>query len=265
MVWYTGNATYDTVLIIGFLFVMFVIFGAFFTQSPYGRFASDKYGISLNPKLGWWLMEIPATVVFLYFFITGTNNTSPVVIVLCLVWLIHYANRGWFFPLSIRVAKSERKSFGIMVVALGMFVTAMHGYLNATFFTEYGEHLQTIDWFTDPRFMIGIIIYYFGYILTVHSEAVVRNLRDPNDLESGKEEFKIPYGGGYKYVSSPTYLGELIAWAGFSIMTWSWAGVLIFCITAGNLIPRAFATHKWYLEAFDDYPKDRKALIPFIK
>ena len=46
--------------------------------------------------------------------------------------------------------------------------------------------------------------------------------------------------------------------------TWSLAGVVIFLITAGNLVPRAFATHKWYREKFADYPSGRKALIPFV-
>ncbi|MBM4468809.1 3-oxo-5-alpha-steroid 4-dehydrogenase, partial [Rhodococcus hoagii] len=72
----------------------------------------------------------------------------------------------------------------------------------------------------------------------------------------------IPMGGGFRFVSSPAYLGELIAWAGFALLTWSLAGVVIFLITAGNLIPRAIATHKWYRDKFVEYPGDRKALIP---
>ncbi|SLI77774.1 steroid dehydrogenase [Mycobacteroides abscessus subsp. abscessus] len=40
--------------------------------------------------------------------------------------------------------------------------------------------------------------------------------------------------------------------------------MVIFLITAGNLVPRAFATHRWYREKFADYPRNRKALIPFL-
>ena len=88
--------------------------------------------------------------------------------------------------------------------------------------------------------------------------------RDPKKLDSGQSDYKIPFGGGYRFVSSPQYLGELIAWAGFSLMTWGLPGVMIFLISAGNLVPRAFATHKWYREKFPDYPQDRKAIIPFV-
>ena len=88
----------------------------------------------------------------------------------------------------------------------------------------------------------------------------MRNLRDKNN--PGAAEYRIPYGGGFRFVTSPAYLGELIAWTGFALLTWSLAGVVILLITAGNLVPRALATHRWYREKFDDYPADRRALIP---
>jgi hypothetical protein len=31
-----------------------------------------------------------------------------------------------------------------------------------------------------------------------------------------------------------------------------------------NLLPRAIAHHRWYANNFPDYPKERKAIIPFI-
>jgi 3-oxo-5-alpha-steroid 4-dehydrogenase 1 len=239
------------------------VLGSLFVQSPYGRFASDKMGINLNPKLGWWLMEIPATAVFVWFFLQGPRAFEAMPLLLGLVWLIHYGNRGWFFPLSIRVVPGKKSSFSVTVMAMGMFVTAIHGYLNARWFTELGAHL-TNDWFTNPRFLVGILIYYSGFLLIVSSESIVRNLRDPAKLAAGESGYRIPFGGGYRFVSSPQYLGELTAWAGFTIMTWGLPGLMIFLISAGNLVPRAFATHKWYREKFPDYPKDRKALIPYV-
>ena len=34
--------------------------------------------------------------------------------------------------------------------------------------------------------------------------------------------------------------------------------------TAANLAPRAITNHRWYHEKFDDYPKKRRAVIPFL-
>jgi 3-oxo-5-alpha-steroid 4-dehydrogenase 1 len=260
MQWYTGNTVFDSVLAIGFAFAAFTLLGSLFVASPYGRFGSDKYGVSLNPKLGWWLMEIPATVVFLWFYVHGPRALEPTPLVLGAIWMIHYGNRGWFFPLSIRTVPGKRSSFSLMVMAMGMFVTSIHGYLNATWFTEYGRHLTTA-WLTDPRFLAGVAVYYCGFFLILSSESIVRRLRDPKHPGT---DYRIPYGGGYRFVSSPQYLGELIAWAGFALLTWGLPGVMIFLISAANLVPRALATHRWYLEKFPDYPKDRKALIPYV-
>lgn len=266
MTWYTGNATYDTVLALGFAFAVFTLLGSMFVASPYGRFSSPKMGITLNPKLGWWLMEIPATVVFLWFYLQGPRALETAPLLLAAVWTLHYGNRGWFFPLSIRVAAGRRSTFSVTVMAMGMFVTAIHGYLNARLFTELGAHL-TSAWLHDPRFLAGLAIYACGFFTIVQSEAIVRNLRDPMaraEALAGNGDYKIPYGGMYRYVSSPQYLGELTAWAGFALMTWGLPGVMIFLISAANLVPRAFATHKWYRDKFPDYPVERKALIPHV-
>lgn len=266
MNWYTGDTTYDTVLTIGFVFAAFTIVSGFVTPTPYGRFASDSFGLNLHPKLGWWLMEIPATVVFAFFFvqISGDRASEVTPLVLGAIWTMHYLNRGWFFPLALRVVPGKKGSFSVAVIAAGMFVTAMHGYLNATWFTTYGTHL-TRDWLTDPRFIVGLLIYLVGFALIVSSERIVRNLRPKRPVNNaGATEYTIPRGGGFRWVSSPTYLGELIAWTGFAILTWGLAGVVILLISAGNLIPRALATHRWYQEKFEEYPTERKALVPGI-
>jgi hypothetical protein len=35
-------------------------------------------------------------------------------------------------------------------------------------------------------------------------------------------------------------------------------------ITLANLVPRAIATHRWYRATFEDYPPERRALVPFV-
>jgi 3-oxo-5-alpha-steroid 4-dehydrogenase 1 len=48
------------------------------------------------------------------------------------------------------------------------------------------------------------------------------------------------------------------------MLTWSVSGVLFLIWTIGNLFTRALAKHRWYRENFDNYPKERKAIIPGI-
>lgn len=262
MTWYTGDPVFDTVLAVGLAFAVVTLLGSIFVPAPYGRFAQGS-GVNLHPKLGWWLMEIPATVVFLFFFLQSRPEAwTTTTLVLAGIWLLHYGNRGWFFPLAIRAAPGARSSFSLMVMVMGMFVTAIHGYLHAMWFTEYGNHL-TPEWLTDPRFVIGLAIYALGLFLILTSESVMRHLRPPNP-PADAPRYRIPYGFGFRWVSNPQYLGEIIAWTGFAVLTWGLPGLMILLITASNLVPRALATHRWYREQFPDYPPERRALIPYV-
>ena len=68
----------------------------------------------------------------------------------------------------------------------------------------------------------------------------------------------------YKYVSYPNYLGEIMEWTAFALMTWSLAGLSFAIWTIANLVPRAIAGHEWYNKTFEDYPKNRKAILPYL-
>ncbi|MFH2005554.1 MAG: 3-oxo-5-alpha-steroid 4-dehydrogenase [bacterium] len=263
MSWCTGNTTYDTVLTIALVYAALAAVGSVFVESPYGRFASDKYGINMGPRLGWFLMELPSTVVFVYFFFAGARRGELVPLIFLGIWLIHYANRGFIFPYLIRAAKGQKASFSLMVVSAGWFATSLHGYLNAAYVTTYGSH-YTMAWLTDPRFLIGITIYYVSFAANLHCDRILRNLRTPEEAAAGEKVYRIPRGGLFCWVSSPSYLTELTAWAGFALCIWSPGGVFILAISLANLVPRAFATHRWYKERFPDYPPERKALIPFL-
>lgn len=262
MTWYTGNTTYDTTLLIGFVVVAVIGLSAIFNDSPYGRFGGKSAGIRLSPRVGWMLMELPAPLFFAYFFLQGDNRHQLVPTILFTIWMLHYANRGFINPMLMRVHPGTKASFNISVVLFGWVVTSLHGYYNGTFIAQLGSHF-TDDWLTDPRFLVGLTIYLAGFTLNVHSDAVLRNLR-PKVNDPSAPRYKIPHGGGYRYVSSPSYLGEMLSWLGFAIFTWSLAGVFILAVTVANLLPRALATHKWYQQRFEQYPKERKALIPFV-
>jgi steroid 5-alpha reductase family enzyme len=130
--------------------------------------------------------------------------------------------------------------------------------LNGSYTSTYGSHLDAA-WASDPRFAAGILLFAAGYALNKHSDAVLRNLRGP-----GETGYKIPQGGGYRWVSSPNYLGELITWTGFAVASWSPAALSFVVMTAANLVPRALTHHRWYREKFPDYPPERKAILPGI-
>merc|ERR1712151_175621 len=96
-------------------------------------------------------MELPATVAFiLTYFLSkprvGVGGPSPGLSkFLAGLFVFHYAYRGWYFPLKIRVAKGSKTSFNLVVSATGAVFTAMHGYLHARLYRSLGKHLNS-DW-----------------------------------------------------------------------------------------------------------------------
>ena len=146
---------------------------------------------------------------------------------------------------------------------MGWLVTSLHGYLHAAFFTRYGPHYDT-SWLVDPRFLVGMPIYLASLALNLHSDAILRGLRSREEVAAGVRTYRVPRGGLFRWVTSPSYLTELTGWAGLALATWSLAGVFILAISAANLVPRALSTQRWYRERFPDYPMERRALIPFL-
>lgn len=261
MPWSSGDVVYDAVLLAGLALVPLTLLGLAFVRAPYGRFGAT--GWAVGPRLGWFLMELPATVSFWATYVRGPRALETTPLVLAAIFTLHYANRGFLFPLLMRVPRGAPPTFGLPVMIAGMIVTAIHGYLHATLFTRVGAHLDPA-WLADPRFAIGVLVYAAGLALNVRSDAALRALRTPEELARGERVHRIPRGGAFEWVSSPSYLGELVMWTGFAIFTWAMPAVFVLLLSAANLVPRALATHRWYRETFPDYPPARRALVPFV-
>jgi len=172
------KATFDLAVQAGLLFALFTILGCLLFPVPYGKHAesSSVAFFTMDPRLGWWLMELPATLSFAFFFPKGSHANEPMPMLLACLWALHYGNRGWFFPLSIRVQPGQKASFSLVVILSGWFLTALHGYLSATWYSEFGSHL-TKDWMRSPLFWCGLIIYQTSFWTTIHAERIQRNLR----------------------------------------------------------------------------------------
>ena len=143
----------------------------------------------------------------------------------------------------------------IILFALGF--NAINVYLQGNWIFVYGEY--SLSWLTSKPFIVGLIVFLIGMYINVTSDNILIALRKNN-----QEEYSIPNGFLFNNIYSPNYLGEMIEWLGWAIMTWSFAGLVFFFWTVANLLPRALANHRWYQEKFPEYPTDRKAIIPYL-
>ena len=225
-----------------------------YVTAPYGRHTKQTWGPLISNKLGWFIMEFFLLVILFYFVLTGENQQSLVNMIIIGLITLHYIDRSVIFPMRIKT-KGKKMPLVIMLMALGFNLS--NGYLFGYFLGNF--KVYTIDWLTTPQFIFGSIIFILGTIINKHSDTVLINLRKPN--ETG---YQIPQGGLFKYISCPNLFGEVVEWFGFAILTWSLPGLAFFVWTFANLVPRAISHHKWYLSNFENYPKKRKAIIPFI-
>jgi len=77
--------------------------------------------------------------------------------------------------------------------------------------------------------------------------------------------YQIPRGGMFELVSCPHYLGEIVIYLGLALLTWpAIRPRLMLLWVVVNLVLAAGPTHRWYHTTFPEYPRQRKALIPWL-
>ena len=217
-------------------------------KAPYGRHTSKKLGVSINNKLGWIIMELPALLVCpaIYFYFKIDFDIS--IMFICL-WIIHYFNRTIIFPFRI---KTKGKKMPLVIVLSAFFFNIINGLINGYFLSNINFHSESIF------FITGFLLFVLGLYINISSDNKLINLRKI------KKGYFVPKGGLFKYISCPNFFGEILEWFGFALMTFNIGSLSFFIWTCCNLIPRALAHHTWYKNKFNEYPKERKAILPFL-
>jgi protein-S-isoprenylcysteine O-methyltransferase Ste14 len=222
-------------------------------NAPYGRHRRRGWGPTMSTRLMWVVMESPACIGFAIVYLLGRHRWDLVPLILFGLWQLHYVDRTFLHPLRIR---TEGKRTPIVVAALGFTFQALNSFINARYISELGSYAVT--WLHDPRFLLGLLVFLGGRHLNRAADRTLIALRERGG------GYHVPRGGAFEWISCPNYLGEIIEWTGWAVMTWSLSGLAFAIYTFANLAPRAVSHHRWYRERFPDYPGHRRALIPFL-
>jgi steroid 5-alpha reductase family enzyme len=170
------------------------------------------------------------------------------------LFCLHYFNRTVIFPFRLH---TRGKKMPLLIMLSGIFFNLFNTFLLGYYFTHFANYDS--GWFTDIRFITGVILFFTGLWINWKADNILIHLRKPNETD-----YKIPVGWLFNFVSCPNMLGELIEWAGFAILCWNMPSLAFFIWSAANLIPRAIAHHKWYKNKFENYPAERKAVLPYL-
>jgi len=186
------------------------------------------------------------------------RRTDPVRLAFLLIFELHYFQRSFIFPLLIK----GRSKMPLSIIAMGVLFNTLNALMQGGWiFYISPVEMSPLSWFADPRFICGTLLFASGMFVNIQSDSIIRHLRKPGD-----NRHYLPKGGMFRYVTSANYLGELMEWTGFAILTWSWSGAVFALWTFANLCPRAARIYGRYRAEFGDELDTRKVkrLIPFI-
>lgn len=237
---------------------LIVFISLYFITAGYGQFRTKEWGLSINNKVGWVLMETPAFLTMVIIWLTSGGSTVAPQIVLLGLFLLHYFQRSFIFPFLM----SGESKMPVTIMLSGVTFNVINGIMQGGGLYWFPQEAYQEGWsyFTHGTAIIGFIVFFIGMGINLHSDHVIRNLRKPGDTKH-----YLPKGGMYHLVTSGNYLGELLEWTGFAIIAGSPAAWVFVWWTAANLVPRAHAIHKKYRNEFGNTAVgNRKRIIPFI-
>lgn len=230
-----------------------------FVDAGYGINYSSKWGKGISNKVAWFLMEFPIFFSMIVIYLCSDRRMEIVPIILLLIFQIHYFQRAFIFPFLLKGKSKMPLTIMFLGITFNILNSVMQGYW---IFFESPDGYYSLAWLKDPRFIIGVILFFSGMVINLRSDYIIRHLRKSDE----DTRHYLPKGGLFKYVTSANYFGELIEWLGFAILTWSVSGLVFFIWTFANLVPRARSTHQKYKKEFATEIKEKnlKRIFPFI-
>ena len=251
------ESVYHTLLYIMPPLAVLVFVALFFIKAGYGIFRTKAWGVSLPNKIGWILMECPVFLVMLYLWMQGKNSMEVAPLTFFVLFELHYLQRTFVFPFLMK----GHSRMPLSIVLMGVVFNLINGFLiGESLFILAPEGKYNAQWLASPAFLVGVVVFFLGMGINLHSDHVIRNLRPAGDTKH-----YLPQKGMYRFVTSGNYFGELLEWTGFAILTQSVAAWVFVLWTFANLGPRAYAIRKQYQKEFGkEAVGKRKCLIPFI-
>lgn len=223
--------------------------------APYGRHSRKDWGPMISNRLGWFIMESPALLVFLYFYLKDGLPENTVSQIAASLWVVHYIHRAVIFPFRVH---TKGKRMPVMVMVFAVFFNLVNGFINGYWLGNLMPE-RSAEWLFGLPFIVGSLLFAGGFIINQYHDKILISLR-----KKSSNEYRIPYGGLFRWISCPNHFGEIIEWGGFALLTWGLPGLSFLIWTFVNLAPRSLDHHTWYKSRFIDYPLKRKALVPFV-
>ncbi|WFD26840.1 very-long-chain enoyl-CoA reductase [Malassezia nana] len=104
------------------------------------------------------------------------------------------------------------------------------------------------------------LLWLIAELGNLQSHLILMNLRP-----KGTRVRQIPRGQLFELVSCPNYFFEVLAWLAITLMTLSLSALIFLVVSTVQMSLWAIKKHKNYRKEFgEQYPRQRKALVPFL-
>lgn len=224
-------------------------------------------------------MELVAPVAVVFF-------AWPRVNTMLVLFVLHYLNRAVVHPLR----SPPRSPLHATVVLSAVCFNLMNGLLLGTWLR--GDKMSSSkgpeSWLCAG---VGLVLFVCGFAGNVWHDNVLLQLRKAPragaSVRTSAAQYRVPYGGLYRWISYPNYLCECrsatdpgIEWSGWALCCLSLVPharaplvsqppALFVVLEIAVMLPRAIRGHRWYRAQFGvtphgAYPAERRAVVPYI-
>lgn len=232
------------------------------------RGGSKLYLKDLGPQIGWstvFLCEYAGPlVVYLWvyarpwlFYGDASAEISQTAHIAAACYTLHYAKR------LLETIFVHRFSHATMPMR-NLFKNCIYYWG----FTAYVAYHVNHPLFTSPcmtQVYAGLAAFLFCELGNFSIHINLRNLRPPGtNVRKIPVPDSNPFTALFNFVSCPNYTYEFGAWLSFSIMTQCLPAFLFAAAGMYQMTLWAIGKHKNYKKEFKEYPKQRKAILPFV-
>ncbi|KAF8526057.1 3-oxo-5-alpha-steroid 4-dehydrogenase-domain-containing protein [Hysterangium stoloniferum] len=264
-----------------------ICFLAIFLSSPLTRPLSSLKQFPLSPP-----------PIYTQISLAGLDVSVPnAPTILALLYLTHYANRAIISPLRTPARSKSHIAVPICAVIFNVVNGSLMGAFLAAVATPTGRvgsgalslrapQVVTSNW----SFWAGVCMWIIGFASNIWHDEILLDIRRKPKVKSAKRDamhgdkrhYEIPQGGLFSLISYPNYLSEWFEWVGFAVAASAYPAhtlcALSHVVSVQKLtpawlflfsevflmLPQAWNGHKWYQRKFPNYPRERRAVIPFL-
>ncbi|KAJ6819205.1 very-long-chain enoyl-CoA reductase-like isoform X1 [Iris pallida] len=208
-------------------------------------------GTTLSSRAGMLLLYAPAAAAAAASFFVPGAVVGARAQLLCAALAVHFFKR--LFEVLFIHQYSGR-------MLLGSAIPITFSYTVSTVSMIYAQYLSRD--MAEPAVNLeyaGIVLFLIGIAGNFYHHYLLSKLR-----QKGDKGYKIPRGGLFELVLCPHYLFEIIGFYGVAMIAQTIYSVSFALGTTFYLVGRSAATRKWYLSKFENFPREVKALVPYI-